>query len=214
MQNNVVPANDNDAFNDNKCPFCWGAYDDEHPGVRILACDHVFGRDCLTEMVNAPNGDYCPICRTPLFRPSLNWLSFMFRLWTNAQKVYCYADVLITQFTNLRARNPGLNIEFAKDLHWFLQGLIWLLLYRGPIDDTVVVVDLVMNSIVVVVLLSVTGVHGKLNNWRDRLLFAGIMLVALMVHFLVIVFTFLSILYIFQDTIRQPGALHTGKNLA
>jgi hypothetical protein len=33
---NVIPVNDNDAFNDNKCTFRWGPYEDEHPGVRIL----------------------------------------------------------------------------------------------------------------------------------------------------------------------------------
>jgi hypothetical protein len=69
LAQNVVPANDNDAFNDNKCTFCWGPYDDAHPGVRILPCNHVFGRDCLPEIINAPKGDHCPICRTALFRP-------------------------------------------------------------------------------------------------------------------------------------------------
>ena len=67
----VIPANDNDAFNDNKCTFCWNSYTSEHPGVRILPCNHVFGHPCLLEMINAPNGSLCPICRSPLFRPPL-----------------------------------------------------------------------------------------------------------------------------------------------
>ncbi|KAF2242331.1 hypothetical protein BU26DRAFT_510738 [Trematosphaeria pertusa] len=66
----VVPANDNDIFNDNKCAFCWGPYDDGHPAVRVLPCNHVFGQDCLNDLIDAPNGDLCAICRTPLFRPS------------------------------------------------------------------------------------------------------------------------------------------------
>ena len=269
LQNNVVPANDNDAFNDNKCTFCWGAYDDEHPGVRILPCNHVFGRDCLTEMVNAPNGDYCPICRTRLFKPSLevalerslnsveerlelyilaavhkllvighkvsemknamplwlqrslNWLSFMFRLWTNAQNVYWYADVLITQFTDLRARNPDLNVEKAKYLYWCVPSVMWLLLCWDPTDNIVVggwgafvAAVWVLESIAGVVFLAVSGFGGKLNNWRDRFLFAGVMLVALIVHFLVIVFTFLSLRYKFHATIHPLDALYTGKALS
>jgi hypothetical protein len=71
LAQNVIPANDNDDFNDNKCTFCWGPYDDDHPGVRVLPCNHVFGRECLEEMIKASNGDHCPICRTPLFRPPL-----------------------------------------------------------------------------------------------------------------------------------------------
>ena len=261
LQNNVVPANDNDAFNDNKCTYCWGAYDDEHPGVRILSCNHVFGRDCLTEMVNAPNGDCCPICHTPLFKPSvavaiqrffasvrerlelymyaadhkllvighkvsemknampqwlqrlLNWLPFMFRLPVNAQNVYWYADMLITQFTDLRARNPDLNVELAKLDYWCVPIFMWLLLYRGW-GAVVAVVWVLLSIVAVVDRLSRKGVHGKLNNRRDRLLFAAIMLVALMVHALVIVSTFLLIVCKSQNTIHPLDALYTGKALS
>jgi hypothetical protein len=75
LAQNVVPANDNDAFNDNKCTFYWGTYDDEHPSVRVLPCNHVFGRECLDEMIKAPNGDHSPICRKPLFKLPFEWPS-------------------------------------------------------------------------------------------------------------------------------------------
>jgi hypothetical protein len=70
IKHNIVPANDNDAFNDNKCSFCWDSYHNDHPGVRVLPCNHVFGRDCVMQMINTPNGDKCPLCRTLWFRPS------------------------------------------------------------------------------------------------------------------------------------------------
>jgi hypothetical protein len=54
--------------NDNKCAHCWGEYTEEHPGVRILPCGHIFGRDCLCEMMKGPMGDLCPLCRVKLFR--------------------------------------------------------------------------------------------------------------------------------------------------
>lgn len=48
LEKRVIPANDNDAFNNGKCAYCWGPYDsEEHPPVRILPCNHVFGKDCL-----------------------------------------------------------------------------------------------------------------------------------------------------------------------
>ncbi|KAH6852831.1 hypothetical protein BKA58DRAFT_60314 [Alternaria rosae] len=65
----VVRASDHDKFNDNKCMFCWGSYDEDHRAVRVQPCNHVFGRDCLEEMINAQNGDQCPICRTVWFQP-------------------------------------------------------------------------------------------------------------------------------------------------
>jgi hypothetical protein len=67
----IVPANETDAFNDDRCSFCWSPYDSDHPGVRISPCNHVFGQNCLVEMTNRPNGDHCPICRTLIFRPTL-----------------------------------------------------------------------------------------------------------------------------------------------
>jgi hypothetical protein len=169
LAQNVVPANDNDAFNDNTCVLCWDSYDDaEHSGVRILPCNHVFGLAYLPVMIQAPNGDYCPICRTQLFRPShlvafqrictlatdrlehsvfaiLNmlrmalyhlseaadampqylqpWIDGARQLtlfWLNADNLYWYAELLIDKHTDLRARNPDLNIKLAKQRYRLL----------------------------------------------------------------------------------------------
>jgi len=136
----------------------------------------------------------------------------MFRLWTNAQNVYWYADVLITQFTDLRARNPNLKVANAKRCYWCVPIYMWLLLVVGW--GAFIAAVWVLVSIATVVLISVLGFGGKLNNWRDRLLFAGIMLVALMVHALVIVSTFLSLMYMFHGTIHPLDALYTKKALS
>lgn len=68
LKERVVPVKDDDKFNDNKCAHCWGEYNEEHPGVKILPCGHVFGRGCLREITDGPTGNLCPICRVKLFR--------------------------------------------------------------------------------------------------------------------------------------------------
>jgi hypothetical protein len=67
----VVPANPNDAHYGDRCTVCWESYDDQHRGVRVLPCNHVFGADCLQTMVMKTDGHLCPLCRCTLFRPSL-----------------------------------------------------------------------------------------------------------------------------------------------
>lgn len=67
LKSHVVPAKDDDRFNDNKCAQCWEEYTKVHPGVKI-PCGHIFGRDCLHEMIKGPTGDLCPLCRVKLFR--------------------------------------------------------------------------------------------------------------------------------------------------
>ena len=47
----------------------WGPYDEDHHAVRVQPCDHVFGDVCLEDMIDAPNGDKCPICRAVWFQP-------------------------------------------------------------------------------------------------------------------------------------------------
>ncbi|CAA9966943.1 Ubiquitin-protein ligase/ zinc ion binding protein [Pyrenophora teres f. maculata] len=71
LNQHVVPATPHDKFNDNKCSFCWDKYNDgNHPAVRVLPCNHVFGRPCLLHMIEGANGHRCPICTTPFFRKS------------------------------------------------------------------------------------------------------------------------------------------------
>lgn len=54
LRTRVVPANENDIHKIDRCFFCWGP--------------------CIEEMTAAPEGDLCPICRIPLFRPPLKVL--------------------------------------------------------------------------------------------------------------------------------------------
>ena len=68
LKERVVPAKEDDKFNNNKCVQCWDEYTEDHPGVKISPCGHVFGRDCLKDIVNGPTGDLCPYCRIKLFR--------------------------------------------------------------------------------------------------------------------------------------------------
>jgi hypothetical protein len=84
LKRHVFPTLPTDQFNDNKCCFCWSPYDDtDHPGVRILPCNHVIGRDCLKTIVKAKGGDLCPICRVSLFRPRPmeTWRFLEFYCW-------------------------------------------------------------------------------------------------------------------------------------
>jgi hypothetical protein len=245
LSRNVIPVNDNDAFNDNKCTFCWGPYDDEHPGVRILPCNHIFGRDCLPQIINAPNGDHCPICRTPLFRaphkvaiaravlsalhrlalhivvvlkvvlvindkvsqmvkalrdfadalsnalpkwlrPWAEYLYHMANAWANANNIYWHADLLITHCTNIRARNPDFCLEAPKSLRMLDMGIVWLFRYWQSLTECALC--RVMISILAVLSFSLVGAHGRFTNRRDRLLFAGMMALALVLHVPVTVF--------------------------
>ncbi|KAF2870036.1 hypothetical protein BDV95DRAFT_608058 [Massariosphaeria phaeospora] len=69
---NLIPANENDAFNDNRCAYCWDAYHEDHQPVRVLPCNHVFGRACLLEVIeSSPTAELCMVCRTQLFQPPL-----------------------------------------------------------------------------------------------------------------------------------------------
>jgi len=74
LRKHVVPAHEDDRYMNEKCMVCWGTYDEEHPAVRILPCGHVFGRDCVSDMVKGQTGCVCPLCKTTLFRPSLTQL--------------------------------------------------------------------------------------------------------------------------------------------
>jgi hypothetical protein len=128
----VVPANDNDVFNANICSFCWGPYDEDHPGARLLKCNHVFGRDCLTQMIDAPNGNHCPVCRTSLFRPDLHvavgrWLTdslfhMLLCLVMAIHKLVAKIDKLFDD----KPGPPPSQAEAADPLPWFIKDT-WLL---------------------------------------------------------------------------------------
>lgn len=64
----LVPANPNDAYYNEDCLICRSPYDDQHTAVRVLTCNHIFGSNCLQEMIKSPHGPVCPICRCVWYR--------------------------------------------------------------------------------------------------------------------------------------------------
>jgi hypothetical protein len=221
LKTRVVPANDNDAFNDNKCTYCWDPYDEEHPGVRVLPCNHVFGRECLIKIINAPNGDVCPICRTTLFNPSMHVaferlfqsgidrlalclmmlahkllvvqhsiavripatlkgvLRVLWRFYWLQNNPYYYADLLVNHCTNLRERNPELNVKSAECVYAHMLLALRMISKFCGIQLTPTYHLLV--AIVLVPLFSYKRMHGKLTNPRDRFIFALIVLVSVFI---------------------------------
>lgn len=124
FRDHVVPAKKDDKFNDNKCVRCWGEYDEEHPGVKILPCGHVFGRDCLHDMMEGPSGDLCPICRVKLFRPD-----FTFKLAvTTVVTGLCGIQVAYMKKVNRLAMT--LHQAIQNQPSW--QELPYLLILIGP----------------------------------------------------------------------------------
>ena len=52
------------------CVICLEVFTAEHPPVRVIGCDHVFGKDCLNKSVlaDSPNANKCPCCRRVLYQ--------------------------------------------------------------------------------------------------------------------------------------------------
>lgn len=124
----IIPANDNDRFNDNKCAFCWDVYSDSHVAARILPCNHVLGRDCILEAIDAPNGDLCMICRTPLFRPS--WRERLMRFAIAALQAYGMAIyALECKITALFMSLPRSIRHILRAVYCFRDGtiILWFL---------------------------------------------------------------------------------------
>lgn len=71
LEKHVIPVKDGDKYNNDKCACCWDGYTEEHPSVKILPCGHVFGRDCVRDMIEGPTGDLCALCKVKIFRRDL-----------------------------------------------------------------------------------------------------------------------------------------------
>ena len=219
LKKNIVPANDNDSFNDNKCIICWEPYDDQHPGVRVLPCNHVFGQGCLLKLIDRPNGDKCPLCRATFFRPLTTviadlilvtgdkvlviwhalpaWLRTVLRFLLNFDNVFYYVELLVDGFTNLRPRNPDLDLHIAVLKFWILlremdailtvlDMVFWRLNWRFRLRHCVNCTGLyvaVLNSIATTVFAMsslMLGWHGTITNWRDRAVFFFLVLAAIL----------------------------------
>jgi hypothetical protein len=229
IENSIVPANDNDAFINDQCVICWDSYDDDnHPSVRVLPCNHIFGRGCLLHMIDGPNGDKCPYCKASWFRPPLhiaiqrrvtnilepvevflaividpiietimrvvnerldalpygigNWVVQLLYFLAFKDNVYYYADLIIAKFTNLKERNPRLNLSNCTWRYYEMLVVI------KPILKVVFGSDRPSKNyepaVLVVALLYFRDLDA-LNTHKDRFLFSLIMLLATYIHFLV-----------------------------
>ncbi|KAF1914446.1 hypothetical protein BDU57DRAFT_540374 [Ampelomyces quisqualis] len=235
VKEKVVPANDKDVFNDNRCAFCWGPYDEDHPGARVLPCNHVFGRDCLTQMINTTNGNHCSVCQTLWFRPDLHvavgrWLAdgltrmllclimathkldaklyklenkievaagyplqwFLHQIlvfYLHSNNIMYYAALVSDNFTNLRVRNPQLNLKFVAFLTWLPTRQVQSC-YLAYVSSSAMFPQPLLNSLcslisAVSASLAITEVFDNLTSHKDIYLFAGILLSSAMIQFFV-----------------------------
>lgn len=105
LETRIQPANPNDTLYNDRCPFCWDEYHDRHPSARILPCNHVFGLECIRQMVDGPTGHLCPLCRSTLFRAS--WLMMLSKIlhWMGLRLV-SFALRVYTLFKRIEATFP------------------------------------------------------------------------------------------------------------
>ncbi|KAF2117109.1 hypothetical protein BDV96DRAFT_19164 [Lophiotrema nucula] len=141
IANNIIPANDNDAFNDGKCAYCWGTYDDDHLPARILPCNHVFGWPCIMEWLDSSATSHlCMVCRTQLYQADFwtdmkrisvvaslqviltffavnffkipRWLRKVILAWTFRNEPCVWAHKILS-WTDFRHRNPAVQTDMA-----------------------------------------------------------------------------------------------------
>jgi hypothetical protein len=171
----VVPADPNNAYYGNRCSFCWSEYADTHEGVRVLPCNHVFGRDCLQDMIDFPNGHICPVCRCtwyrlprrwktptplsdlhhwivlqlfrlelqiygyyqnlpPFIRPSVYLSVKLVEFMLSIDNPYHWAEKIVSQWTNLYARNTNLDLLMPRKyikLLSMIEGVFLLFVYAS-----------------------------------------------------------------------------------
>ncbi|KAH7069983.1 hypothetical protein BKA63DRAFT_92783 [Paraphoma chrysanthemicola] len=122
----IQPANPNGALYNEKCPYCWDAYHDDHRAYLILPCNHVFGLECVRIMVDSANGHLCPICRSALFRPPSQ------KLAANLIKNLLFALLSFVCWVVSRlARLEHCIRSFAPRL-WASLRIITLILFENP----------------------------------------------------------------------------------
>ncbi|KAI1668291.1 Ring finger domain containing protein [Pyrenophora tritici-repentis] len=198
LKQHVVPSSPYDKFNDDICAFCLCEYNDsDHLAVRVLPCNHVFGRPCLLIMIGGHQGHLCSLCAAPLFGPSavvtfddivlgivqkieavslqVSYLfdplptpvnTFLRFLWYRHCLLY-YAELVVDRCTNVGVRNPALNLR-RLTLVMTLLRLCVSFKYSLALSIAMVVVALLF------------GAHGEFSNLKDRIMFFGIMLVAIL----------------------------------
>ncbi|KAF1946759.1 hypothetical protein EJ02DRAFT_335274 [Clathrospora elynae] len=191
IENKVFPANDDDKFNDNKCTFCWGPYDQDHP-ERFL--DDSLER--LIQIIVVAVHKFSAIWR--ILPP---WMSFPIRFWWHMNNVYYYAELLLHSCTNVHARNPNFDMDAAVTMSLLFSHLLskleisWFLIravskVAWP-DYEPIYAPNMLDSVGVVIGLSCGGAHGKFSNWGDRVMFFFVVIAALLLKTFAVTF-FLS----------------------
>ena len=239
----VVPANPNDAYYGNRCSFCWGEYDDTHEGVRVLPCNHVFGRDCLQDLINSPNGHVCPICRCTWYRIPWTWTDL--RRWIvmqhfhltqqlhgyydslppyikaplslagkltefmfNSDDPYYWADMIVSRWTNLYARNPDLNVwlpQKSMDKFYMLKAIILPFVYASRLLEAESIVYVCTAcSVLSGFARYLLNPSGGCNNTKDACALALILLVSSVIAHLT---EFWTLLYISNYVLDLNGGL-------
>ena len=219
----VVPANPNDAYYGNRCSFCWGEYDDTHEGVRVLLCNHVFGRDCLQDMINSPNGHICPICRCiwyglpwtltdlrhwivlqlfrlrqqlygyynslpPYIKTPLSLAVKLFKFMLSTDNPYYWADMIVSQWTYLYARNPNLDLRKPRmlmDVHFMTKGVFLPLQYARRLSEAGNIAYTLTATSVPFTCFLLFKTSGSCNNIKDACILTLVILVSSVVAHLI-----------------------------
>ncbi|KAF3048988.1 hypothetical protein E8E11_009648 [Didymella keratinophila] len=122
LHQNVISAHSEDKYINDKCTFCWGSYDEEHPAVRILPCDHVFGHGSVVEFTKSTTRNACPYCKVLLFR--------------RPSKLVILAQLLLTTMsimTLMMIPNLYRSAVIARDFWSKQHYLVWTLAILGAI---------------------------------------------------------------------------------
>jgi hypothetical protein len=48
LSRGFVRAHEEDNFYSRKCTYCWEPYDQGHVAARLLSCNHIYGKECLS----------------------------------------------------------------------------------------------------------------------------------------------------------------------
>ncbi|KAG9382984.1 hypothetical protein A1F94_006905 [Pyrenophora tritici-repentis] len=172
LKQHVVPSSPYDKFNDDICAFCLCEYNDsDHLAVRVLPSP-LFGPSAVVTFDDIVLGIVQKIEAVslqvsylfdPLPTPVNTFLRF---LWYRHCLLY-YAELVVDRCTNVGVRNPALNLR-RLTLVMTLLRLCVSFKYSLALSIAMVVVALLF------------GAHGEFSNLKDRIMFFGIMLVAIL----------------------------------
>ncbi|EDU47616.1 predicted protein [Pyrenophora tritici-repentis Pt-1C-BFP] len=161
LKQHVVPSSPYDKFNDDICAFSplFG------PSAVVTFDDIVLG---IVQKIEAVSLQVSYLF-DPLPTPVNTFLRF---LWYRHCLLY-YAELVVDRCTNVGVRNPALNLR-RLTLVMTLLRLCVSFKYSLALSIAMVVVALLF------------GAHGEFSNLKDRIMFFGIMLVAILLWSVVV----------------------------